>query len=148
MARHLLGNCSQQGFSCEDRQSFLHWAVVAVLLQCRDRGTGDPGDDGASDVALSHDFASVPQDESSLDVMLAEPRRSGCGVWPERKESFLNQRYRWECSQGDVGHRKLDPGASPPGGQPVARQAKPQSILTCCNEDQFDPKKLCCATRL
>ena len=71
---------SQSLFRC-------HPAVFAVVLfQCRERGTGDPGDDGALDVVLGegadqghrrpYKFVSVPLDELPLDVLWAETRPS------------------------------------------------------------------------
>ena len=44
------GHCGQQGFDCEGSQSFprIYLEVLAAfLLQCRERGTGDPSDDAA-----------------------------------------------------------------------------------------------------
>ena len=52
----------------------------------------------------SNEFVSVPQYEPSLCLLRAELRRSGCGVWRERRQSFLDQRRRWERSEGDQSH--------------------------------------------
>ena len=75
-SRHVIGHRSQQGLCCE------------CFFQLSDRGTSNPGDSRARDVALCHDadhgmkrshqLLSVSWKEAPFHVLWAEARRSCC----------------------------------------------------------------------
>ena len=73
-------------------------SVAAVLLffNSLERGTSDPGDNGARYVTFGvedlHQFVSVTREEASLDVLWAKGRRSSCESGAQgRRASWTNE---------------------------------------------------------